>query len=401
MKKNLLLVLAICCATIAFAQTSRTINTDRTIMKKQILAEQYVFAPQSFTHYLTARISDDRFEKKSFSYDSQSRIICVFDSAGTEKVRDSIYYDANNNVTRVSGHQFLNGVWKNVYIVDYEYDANNNMIHRKNYNSMGTETFTQGGVYDYNYQNGHIVSHSGYMGDYEFLFETCDYKYDAQNRLASETYCQGFGTVDSSMKLVYEYGANGKVADVKCYYYDEYGWYYNDKDIYLYDAAGNCIEHSRLDAGDDYTDRKLYTYDLSVSSENIAMPYYIPELGLPEGFSDANMRTLESWHTLDAEHILQFVCNYNYVYSTGLSVEEMTNANLSVYPNPVQDVLTIKLDADAVVASVFDIQGRILQTTTCMAGVNYLDMSDYTAGVYFVKVTLKDGKTAVQKVVKK
>lgn len=400
MKKNLLLILSICCATIVFAQNSRTINVDRTLMKKQALAEQYVFAPQTFSHYLCARVSDDGYERKSFTYDAQARINCVIDSIGSEKVRDSIYYDANNNVIRVSGHQYLNGIWKNVYIVEYDYDANNNMTHRRNYNSMGTETFTQGGVYDYVYQDGHIVSHTGYMGDYQFLFETCEYKYDAQNRLAAEIYCQGFETVDSSMKLVYEYGANGKLAEVRCYYYNGYGWDYNDKDVYLYDVAGNCSEHSRLDASNNYTDRKLYDYDVNTSSENIAMPYYIPELGLPEGFSDVHMRVSEQWYTLDADHVLQYVCLYYYVYSTGLSVEEMINSTVSVYPNPVQNVLTVNLDEDAVAATVFDFQGRILQTTTCMAGVNYLDMSQYSAGVYFVKVAFKDGKTAVQKVVK-
>ncbi|WP_223607105.1 T9SS type A sorting domain-containing protein [Chryseobacterium sp. OSA05B] len=71
--------------------------------------------------------------------------------------------------------------------------------------------------------------------------------------------------------------------------------------------------------------------------------------------------------------------------------------NLSIYPNPVQDVLHIKSDAEIIKAEIYDAAGRIL-TTTSVKG-NAVQVSELAKGSYIIKLSSKD-KTMVQKFIK-
>ena len=86
-----------------------------------------------------------------------------------------------------------------------------------------------------------------------------------------------------------------------------------------------------------------------------------------------------------------------------LGVEENNNASLEVYPNPVQDVLTIanlNVVGTAVITLV-DVQGKIVYTKniTDLTGNFQLDLSDFENGVYIVEIT-SDSNTQKVRVVK-
>ena len=63
------------------------------------------------------------------------------------------------------------------------------------------------------------------------------------------------------------------------------------------------------------------------------------------------------------------------------SVSEITNDEVSLYPNPVRNILNINIIADKV--DVFDLTGRKLMT---MENTNTVDVSNLIPGVYFVKI---------------
>lgn len=75
--------------------------------------------------------------------------------------------------------------------------------------------------------------------------------------------------------------------------------------------------------------------------------------------------------------------------------------DISVYPNPVKDVLSITTGATEVnKLEVYDIQGRLVRTTDLGAnGLYTTNMSDMSAGVYVVKITGPKG-TMTKKIVK-
>lgn len=86
-----------------------------------------------------------------------------------------------------------------------------------------------------------------------------------------------------------------------------------------------------------------------------------------------------------------------------LGTEEMENGELSVYPNPVSDVLTIQnlnVPGNGTI-EVLDVQGKVILSTpvTKTFGNVELDLSNVENGVYFVRVTT-DNSTQEVRVVK-
>ena len=70
------------------------------------------------------------------------------------------------------------------------------------------------------------------------------------------------------------------------------------------------------------------------------------------------------------------------------------------YPNPAQSEVHLNYSPDVQPARIelYDLQGRLLQTQT--QGLEKLSLESLAAGQYLMKVTLKDGKTFTDKVVK-
>lgn len=359
------------------------------------------------TYRLTERLSSDRYEVKHFWYDQNDRVIAIKDSAGdptygTVQVIDSMTYDAQNRVTRVDGYQKLNGVWKHVYYVNYVYDVDGNLVERTNFNSFGSDSFEQGGIYEYVYENGRRVSHEMYFGDHAALGERCFYQYDAQGRLASETYLQGYFSIDTTMKITYAYDAAGRKTDLRYFYYDEPNWEADRWETFFYDAAGNCVEHSVKNAQGQYTDRRFYDYNATIQASEVSMPYYIPEMMLPEAYDDANMRVLEHWYTLDVDYVLQYICDYAYLYNgVFMSVEDRETPTVSVAPNPTSGLLKVNAEGRVMQsASLYDLSGRLINTYVVNDATASIDMSQVSAGIYVLKMLLEDGSPVVKKVIK-
>jgi hypothetical protein len=86
---------------------------------------------------------------------------------------------------------------------------------------------------------------------------------------------------------------------------------------------------------------------------------------------------------------------------------ETINNNVSVYPNPVRDVLTVEVATEVAqntVVKVFDMSGRLVKQIQANAeiGVNNIavNLSDVSAGVYQVQVFANDKLTHISKVSK-
>lgn len=77
----------------------------------------------------------------------------------------------------------------------------------------------------------------------------------------------------------------------------------------------------------------------------------------------------------------------------GLGIADNASEVLSVYPNPVMDVLTIQnLNITSGVIDVLDVQGKLVKSIV-ISGVtgNYnLDMSGFERGVYVVRITTEN-----------
>ena len=86
-----------------------------------------------------------------------------------------------------------------------------------------------------------------------------------------------------------------------------------------------------------------------------------------------------------------------------LSTENFFKSNFAVYPNPATSVLNITSSNNAAInaASITDINGRTVKTVSMNAvSEAQINISDLTAGVYFLNVT-SDAGTGTSKIVKK
>jgi hypothetical protein len=72
--------------------------------------------------------------------------------------------------------------------------------------------------------------------------------------------------------------------------------------------------------------------------------------------------------------------------------------NISIYPNPVQDILYIKTSEEIIKAEIYDASGRILNTTGVKT--NSVNVAELAKGNYIIKLFTKD-KTMIQKFIKK
>ena len=71
-----------------------------------------------------------------------------------------------------------------------------------------------------------------------------------------------------------------------------------------------------------------------------------------------------------------------------------------IYPNPVRDILHLSVPTylKPIRVEIFDLQGRLVRTQS--KAFESIDMSQLPAGTYTLRVTLEDGKTYSDKVVK-
>lgn len=89
---------------------------------------------------------------------------------------------------------------------------------------------------------------------------------------------------------------------------------------------------------------------------------------------------------------------------TGITPIDTNEERASVFPNPVNDQLTIKIHFNNVHSFQFDlynVSGQLIKTSKLTEKNNFLDLSSYAGGIYFYKVTnggniIKQGKIVKQ-----
>ena len=85
--------------------------------------------------------------------------------------------------------------------------------------------------------------------------------------------------------------------------------------------------------------------------------------------------------------------------SGNVSTEKFNKLTVNVYPNPTTDIVTIETDENLFNYSVYDINGREIQTGI-FGSTNQINLQSASNGVYFVKVRTTQGSSATVKVVK-
>jgi hypothetical protein len=91
--------------------------------------------------------------------------------------------------------------------------------------------------------------------------------------------------------------------------------------------------------------------------------------------------------------------NARFTYSNIIKLSKQTSAALTVYPNPVSDVLTISGLKQNGTITIYNQEGKLLQQQTVTAQTMTMDMSKYVKGMYLLQYKTED-EVVNQKIIK-
>lgn len=84
--------------------------------------------------------------------------------------------------------------------------------------------------------------------------------------------------------------------------------------------------------------------------------------------------------------------------NAALDVKDIKTVDVNIYPNPTSDFVNIRSKSDVASISLFSIDGKKLSENH---GENRINISNYTTGIYFLNIVLKDGTAFKHKIIKK
>ncbi|MDR2238759.1 MAG: T9SS type A sorting domain-containing protein [Chryseobacterium sp.] len=84
--------------------------------------------------------------------------------------------------------------------------------------------------------------------------------------------------------------------------------------------------------------------------------------------------------------------------NTSLQVQDIKSTDISIYPNPTSDFVTVKAKEGVTSLTLFSTDGRKVTETQ---GQNKINLSSYSTGVYILDIVLKDGTNFKHKIIKK
>lgn len=80
-------------------------------------------------------------------------------------------------------------------------------------------------------------------------------------------------------------------------------------------------------------------------------------------------------------------------------IENESDSQIVIYPNPTSDLITITSKMEMSKIEIFDLEGRFIQTFTTKYGVNEIDFSRLSNGIYMLRIEI-NGISITRKVIK-
>jgi hypothetical protein len=93
------------------------------------------------------------------------------------------------------------------------------------------------------------------------------------------------------------------------------------------------------------------------------------------------------------------VVDYVRVFQNGsLSLDEVEEQTIRIYPNPSASLINIQSDLDIVTLELYTIMGqRLLKTSS---NFSQIDISDLDAGIYSLRIFANNGRMLTKKIIK-
>lgn len=392
MKKTTLLLVLCLAATLAFGQRAPRTQHDNPF-RPTLLTEPNRALEQRLIGF---HASDD-LEFYYYTYNDQNQLIDIHSIVvGSYETHDSIQYNANGQLVRIDCYQYLNNIWKHVNYVEYTYNAQGQLATRATYNSVAD--WAQGGLYEYYYNpEGQLIQTDLTMSGN--LISTVEYSY-VDGLLYEELWSYadwGTTNLNPSQRMNYTY-TDGKLTEKATNEYNDGYWVLDTRETYEYDAAGNCTLYQTLTANNAVVEKSIYVYNDRLLA-NTLMPV-TPETERPRLFTNVNTYLVEEWYTVDADNVLQYVCDFEYDYDGNVAIRENAQKNVTAYPNPCHAQLNIQHEYNNATAAVYDVFGKLVLTENLSENSATINLSNCKSGIYFVQIVVDGAAVETVKVVK-
>lgn len=369
---------------------------------------------QSWNETSSQWINDSKTE---YTYDTKGNLTQDIDYTwnvnSNQWVNDwkiEFIYDANGYLTQDIEYGFSEGQWVMLYNTEYTYDTNGNLIQDILYEMMDTQWEFVKGEYSYD-TNGNLILFNGYGwdGNEWYIIYKVEYNYDIKGNLTQYIdywwdYDTGILTYDS--KTEYTYDTNGKLRYCIDYFYScpLANWMNDWKTMYYYDTNGNLTQYidyhwQGLDQW--VNDWKAgFSYKNTYSFSDLILPFYYNNIETKIFFN--HMMTNGIGYIWDGDlNEWSIANNFNFSYSEQniLSVSEIIEEQLKIYPNPVSNILTIKSEINPIdKVEIYSVLGKKIKTID--SDFENINTGDLSKGIYLLRIYTEKG-IKVNKLIKK
>lgn len=144
------------------------------------------------------------------------------------------------------------------------------------------------------------------------------------------------------------------------------------------------------------------TYVTTLSTSDTGYTTYNIDLSADAGW-DGNINGLSmNFDKLDdaanIDNVNAILIDQVIFNSVPLTVGRDEITNLSLYPNPVKDILTIKSNSELASIKIFNVVGqKVFEQNSQLS--ERINLSELHAGVYFVKLTDNENRVSTRKII--
>ena len=122
-----------------------------------------------------------------------------------------------------------------------------------------------------------------------------------------------------------------------------------------------------------------------------------------EGYSAFAIADLNNNGNLElyAGQDLGGIYRFEHDENSNVSVDEIEQSNLNIYPNPTNGLLTLSSnDSNIERITLMNVQGQVIISKETSNNKVQIDIANYPSGVYFVNALLSNGQMATKKLIK-
>ncbi len=315
-------------------------------------------------------------------------------SYGTWKngVKYAFTYDASNHCTNYIIQDWVNSQWVNSMQNVYTYNANNYVVSdvNQNWRNSAWKNASQY-LYTYNASNKNtialyqITSGNSWVNSSQYLNT-----YNAQNdtTISLFQYWTGTAWLNDGQSL-YSYSPSHKKTINLFQYWTGSAWLNQAQNLYTYDSHNNMIDNlTQKWTGNDWENAQDQSYTFDIHNNNLSYVW--------KSFINMFGRQLVADSTYN--YYTFGVNNGNRIsngITTGISALTEANAMVSVFPNPSNGQMTVKLSGNGyTLLKISDLLGReaftqIISPDQNDASLN-INIAGVSHGIYLMQIATPD-----------